>query len=162
MINLNDSNNLKKILYPDDYLKNMICKIEKPEPSEIDEAIYNFYQNYKSRDILCNSFYQAKNLGIVTKYDNQTFLRDYYDFAYFNLTTLLFSFMLCRSMFKRKYISPSNKTQVIVLGISILFINELICVPLFYKKISKTISLLDKRYSPIIQKLKEKKINNLK
>ena len=31
MINLNDSNNLKKILYPDDYLKNMICKIEKPE-----------------------------------------------------------------------------------------------------------------------------------
>lgn len=148
----------KKIIFPDEFLKSRASKISlTSSSSEIDELIYEFYRNYQGIDTISNAFYQAKNLGIVAKYDNQVYLRNYYEFAFFNLTTLFFSILVYRSMFKRKYVNPSNKTEVTLLAISILFLNEFFCVPLYYRKMNRTVSSLDKRYSPIIQKFKEMK-----
>ncbi len=146
------------MIFPNNHVKNRLNNtVEGFYPSPVELSIQKFNRLFITKPIINNSFHQAKRLGLITRFDNQLYLSNYYDFACFNLTTLVFCVFSYRYMYSKGKINPKTRAEALGVAISMFFFSEVLSIVIFYKRMMKTLSFLDRKYTPIIHKYNEEK-----
>jgi len=60
-------------------------------------------------------------------------------------------------MYNKGKINPKTRAEALGVAISMFFFSEVLSIVIFYRRMLKTLSFLDIKYSPIIHKYNEEK-----